>query len=64
MPRPAASRKAEPRSSGMRVPWPRALADEARDRQYEAAYRAQPEDESWAKVGARILASRLAKDRW
>jgi hypothetical protein len=42
----------------------RTLADEARDRQYEAAYRARPEDVSWAKIGARILASRLAKDRW
>jgi hypothetical protein len=63
----AAGRVAESRAAFIRDACAlrlRALAEEAGDRQYEAAYRAQPEDVAWAKMGARILASRLAKDRW
>jgi len=63
----AAGRVAESRAAFIRdacVLRLKALDDEARDRQYEAAYRRRPEGVAWAKIGARILASRLAKDRW
>jgi metal-responsive CopG/Arc/MetJ family transcriptional regulator len=40
------------------------LAKEERDQQYEAAYRKQPEDPAWARLSARILAAKLARDRW
>ena len=63
----AAGRVAESRAAFIRDACAlrlKVLADEARDRQYEAAYRARPEDATWAKMGARILSRRLAKDRW
>ena len=63
----AAGRVAESRAAFIRDACAlrlRALAEEAHDRRYEAAYRAQPDDVAWAKMGARILATRLAKDRW
>lgn len=63
----AASRVAESRAAFIRDACAlrlRALAEEARDQQYEVGYRQQPEDVAWARLGARVLARRLARDRW
>ena len=63
----AAGRVAESRAAFIRDACAlrlKALAEEERDRQYEAAYRKRPEDAAWARMSARILAAKLAKDRW
>jgi hypothetical protein len=63
----AAGRVAESRSAYIRGACERRLQREeadALDRQYVEGYRRKPETQAWGKLGAKLLARRLRKDRW
>lgn len=63
----AAGRVAESRAAYIREACERRLRSEEAselDRRYVEGYRRRPEDRAWGKVGAKLLAHRLERDRW
>ena len=63
----AAGRVAESRAAYIREACRRRLqSEEARelDRRYVEGYARKPEDRAWGRLGAKLLAHRLKRDRW
>jgi hypothetical protein len=63
----AAGRVAESRAAYIRGACIHRLRSEetqALDRRYIEGYRRKPEKVSWGKLGAKLLAQRLRRDRW